>query len=171
MDENLGFEELDDGTTIYDILGEEFEITSQQATYLKWTNRHHEKCEQGEKQGKQVYRQLGTLNAYMTRLPMMLEKWRDLAFDDAVDYLMSYGIYEYDRHRLMKKTRELEDNFIEDYGERIGGLMAHAAEEPDYHISQLKGAISDILKKQNNPKEINALSASMYSFQTQHFRY
>lgn len=162
MEAGKEFKTLNDGTTAYDILGEEFEVTSQQAAYLKWTIRRHEKAEQGKEEGKRVYRQLGNLNAYMTRLPMMLEKWRDQVFDDTVDYLMSYEIYEYDRRRLMKKARELEDYFIEDYGEKTGTLMAHAAEEPDYHISQMKEVISDILKQGNKPKENKALSASLY---------
>lgn len=63
MEKKKSFEELEDGTVVYDILGKEFEVTSQLDTQLKVEKQFNARMDQIIAEAKQIYQKLGSLDA------------------------------------------------------------------------------------------------------------
>lgn len=164
MEERRGFEEYEDGTVVYDILGEPFEVTKELDAGLKWENFALEKKKQAESQGKQVYRQLGSFDALFTRLPAMLLEWRDQMLDSAVEALMTNGIYDYDRKRLMKRCLQEDGTvYVSVFGEHLGDVLGHIIEQPDYQIRELTEMKEYIERSEYGKRK--ALSAEVYGYE------
>lgn len=158
MEKKNSFEELEDGTVVYDILGKEFEVTSQLDTQLKVEKQFNARMDQIIAEAKQIYQKLGSLDALAKNLPGMLCAWRDQVLDEGVNLLMSYGIYEYDRRRLMGICRGFNESGLES---QYGAAISRCIDEPERLISDIVEN-NEKIKSQGDPKLAKQMSVAVY---------